>query len=175
MERNRLFQDLRLEISNQNAVFLSRGLPGRTSQLFLPHLVLRFLRSEPPKPRFRKRPGPKERPRRKRRHLQKTSFSCRFLVGGLGFGGPKTPKNGKKSHFFETSAWKFPIKMPFFCLGGFPAGPPNFFPPPSFAIFALRGAKPERSKTSSLLAFSLSFCQFPLCLLFPVWCSFLPR
>ena len=45
MGRNRLFRDLRLEISNQNAVFLSWGLPGRTSELFFPHLVLRFSRS----------------------------------------------------------------------------------------------------------------------------------
>ena len=54
MGRNRPFRHVRLKISNRNAVFLSRGLPGRTSQLFLPHLVLRFLRSEPPKPCFRR-------------------------------------------------------------------------------------------------------------------------
>ena len=38
--RNRLFRDLRLEISNRNAVFPSWGLPGRTSELFSPNLVL---------------------------------------------------------------------------------------------------------------------------------------
>ena len=48
MGRNRLFPHLRLEISNLNAVFLSRGLPGRTSEFFFPHLVLRFLRSGAP-------------------------------------------------------------------------------------------------------------------------------
>ena len=48
MERNLIFRDLRLEISNQNAVFLSWGRPGRTSELFSPHLVLRFSRSGAP-------------------------------------------------------------------------------------------------------------------------------
>ena len=54
MGRNRLFRDLRLEISNRSAVFQSWGLPGRTSELFLPHLVLRFSRSGAPKQRVQK-------------------------------------------------------------------------------------------------------------------------
>ena len=51
---NRLFRDLRLEISNRNAAFLSKGLPGRTSELFFPHLVLRFSRSGAPNQRVQK-------------------------------------------------------------------------------------------------------------------------
>ena len=54
MGRYRLFRDLRLEISNRNAVFLSWGLPSRTSDLFFPHLVLRFLRSGAPNQRVQK-------------------------------------------------------------------------------------------------------------------------
>ena len=54
MGRNRIFRDLRLEISNPNAVFQSWGLPGRTSELFFPHLVLRFSRSGVPNQRVQK-------------------------------------------------------------------------------------------------------------------------
>ena len=54
MGRNRLFRDLRLEISNPNAIFQSWGLPGRTSELFFPHLVLRFSRSGEPNQRAQK-------------------------------------------------------------------------------------------------------------------------
>ena len=52
--RNHIFRDLRLEISNRNAVFLSWGLPSRTSELFFTHLVLRFSRSGAPKQRVQK-------------------------------------------------------------------------------------------------------------------------
>ena len=95
-----------------------------------------------------------------------------FFVGGLGFGGPKTQKNGKTSPFSGPPLGNFQSKRCFSVSGHSWPDFRTFFPPPSFAIFALRRAKPKRSKTSSLLAFSFSSCQFPLCLLFPVWCSF---
>ena len=46
-----------------------------------------------------------------------------------GFQGTQNAKKWEEIAFFETSDWKFPIEMQFFCLGGFLAGPPNFFCP----------------------------------------------
>ena len=52
-------------------------------------------------------------------------------VGGRGgiFRGFKNAKKWEEIVLFGMSDWKFPIEMPFFCLGGFLAGPPNFFFP----------------------------------------------